>query len=519
MAYLTNNSLDGKSLGASDHDLLRVYTLKVEDHLSDRTFNRFAKAFPTSGHDTLKVTKRRVRSLAGFQPIRYSCCINSCICFVGPYENLTECPNCKEARYGPNEKPRKYYDYLPIIPRLKAQMANSAQAAKMRYRAEFVHEPGVVKDVFDGSHYRSLLDTRVPSSEAHPFFYFSDERDIALGLSTDGFAPFKKRSQTCWPIILFNYNIPPQLRFRKKYCIHVATVPGPKKPWDWDSFCWPLAEELIQLEMGIKAFDAVALSIFLLHAYLILAFGDIPAMALVMRMKGSNGISPCRICEIKGVRFNARIHYVPLRRDKIPGAQPRRYYPSDLPIRTHERLLEQASEVEMAPTNTIREKLSKRYGIKGVPVLSSISAMSFPASFPFDFMHLIWENLIPNLIEFWTGSFKDLDHEGKDYVIESHIWKQIGSTTAACGATIPSAFGARVPDIAAYQSMSAEMYANWTLFIAPIVLRGRFKRPCYYKHFLQLVELLKLCLALEISETMLNRIEEGFRLWVEEYEK
>ena len=34
--------------------------------------------------------------------------------------------------------------------------------------------------------------------------------------------------------------------------------------------------------MGVKAFDAISLSIFLLHAYLILVFGDIPAMALVM---------------------------------------------------------------------------------------------------------------------------------------------------------------------------------------------------------------------------------------------
>jgi hypothetical protein len=67
--------------------------------------------------------------------------------------------------------------------------------------------------------------------------------------------------------------------------------------------------------------------------------------------------------------------------------------------------------------------------------------------------------------------------------------------------------------------MSAEMYANWTLFIAPIVLRGRFKRPRYYKHFMQLVELLKLCLAFEISEAMLDQIDEGFQLWVEDYEK
>jgi hypothetical protein len=120
-------------------------------------------------------------------------------------------------------------------------------------------------------------------------------------------------------------------------------------------------------------------------------------------------------------------------------------------------------------------------------------------------MHLIWENLIPNLIEFWTATFKDLDHAGKDYVIEKHVWEEVGAATAACGATIPSAFGAPVPDIATKRHlMNAEMYANWTLFIAPIVLRGRFKKPRYYKHFMQLVELLKLCLAFEISEVILE---------------
>jgi hypothetical protein len=466
------------------------------------------------------MTKKRVRSLAGFKPVRYGRCINSCVCFIGPYENLTECPNCKEARYRANGKPRKYFDYLPVIPRLQAMSANATHAKKMRYRAEYVHEPGVIKDVFDGSHYQTLLKTVVPAGESNPFFYFSDERDIALGLSTDGFGPFKKRKQTCWPIILFNYNIPPEFRFRKKYCIHVATVPGPKKPWDWDSFCWPLVQELIQLEMGVKAFDAVSLSLFLLHAYLILAFGDIPAMALIMCMKGQNGISPCRICDIKAISFNSKTHYVPLRRDKVPGAQPRRYDPSNLPIRTHDKLLKQASKVEMASTSAKREERAKKYGIKGVPVLSCISSISFPSSFPFDFMHLIWENLIPNLIEFWTATFKDLDHADKDYVIEKHVWEEVGAATAACGATIPSAFGAPVPDIATKRHlMNAEMYSNWMLFIAPIVLRGRFKKPQYYKHFMQLVELLKLCLAFEISEVILNQIDEGFRLWVEKYER
>ena len=55
-----------------------------------------------------------------------------------------------------------------------------------------------------------LLNTIVPSGEDNPFFHFSDECDIALGLLTDGFAPFKKHNKTCWPIILFNYNLPPE---------------------------------------------------------------------------------------------------------------------------------------------------------------------------------------------------------------------------------------------------------------------------------------------------------------------
>ena len=87
-------------------------------------------------------------------------------------------------------------------------------------------------------------------------------------------------------------------------------------------FCWPLVQELIQLELGVKAFDAISQALLLLHAYLILAFVDIPAMALIMHMKGQNGISPCQICNIKGVHFGSHTNYVPLRRHKIPGAAP-----------------------------------------------------------------------------------------------------------------------------------------------------------------------------------------------------
>ena len=169
-------------------------------------------------------------------------------------------------------------------------------------------------------------------------------------------------------------------------------------------------------------------------------------------------------------------------------------------------------EVQLALNDTTHERLAKEYGIKGRSILASIPSISFPESFPFNFMHLIWENLIPNFICFWTGEFKELDHEDADYVITLHVWNTIGKEMAACGSTIPSAFGAQVPNIATHQmQMSAEMWSNWTLSITPIVLKGRFKEGKYYKHFMRLVKLLNLCLQFKISEEMLDQINKGFR--------
>ena len=74
----------------------------------------------------------------------------------------------------------------------------------------------------------------------------------------DGFGPFKWRNKTAWPLIIFNYNIPPKERFQKKHIISLGTIPGPKKPADMDSFLWPVVQELLQLEIGVSAFDPIA---------------------------------------------------------------------------------------------------------------------------------------------------------------------------------------------------------------------------------------------------------------------
>lgn len=403
-------------------------------------------------------------------------------------------------------------------------LSNRTQATKMRYRSEHQHDPKKMTDIFDGEYYQSLLTRPISEDQQLPRWFFSDARDIALGLSTDGFGPFKHRTKTCWPVILFNYNLPPEERFLHDNVISVGTIPGPNKPCDADSFLWPLILELIQLEAGVTAFDVLSQLIFLLHAFLIIAFGDIPAISLITHMKGHNGILPCRMCEIKGIRqpgSRASTHYVPLNRERFPqNLQVVRYDPSNLPMRTHENLMSQAREVQSARTKTQSKELAKKYGIKGVPLLSSLSSISFPTSFPYDFMHLIWANLIPNLILLWTGNFKDLDDEEEDYVLGRTVWKSIGAGTVAAGKTMPAAFGARIPDISFEKSyMTCKARSIWTLYLAPVLLKGRFKKDRYYKHFIKLVQLLTLCLEYEITEDQINELEEGFREWVQRYEK
>jgi hypothetical protein len=109
------------------------------------------------------------------------------------------------------------------------------------------------------------------NGKTYPHRYFSDHRDIALGLSLDGFAPFKRRSNSAWPVILFNYNLPPDLRTHLDHILCYGIIPGPKSVKDVDSFLVPLYEELAELSEGVDGvLDLTAKEFFVLRAYLIL---------------------------------------------------------------------------------------------------------------------------------------------------------------------------------------------------------------------------------------------------------
>lgn len=454
------------------------------------------------------------------------------MCYTGPYALETECRICHTPRYGANGRARKHFTYLPLIPRLKAMTASKAVASKMTYRAT-VRTPieGEISDFVDSKRYKRLCRERVVIDDRTlPHKFFQDGRDVAFGLSTDGFAPFRRRKTTCWPLILFNYNLPPEIRFHFRHIISLGVIPGPKKPSDIDSFLWPLVQEFIDLAAGVTAFDALSESMFVLRAYLILVFGDIPAVSLLMKVKGHNGFSPCRVCKITAVRAPgsdaATTLYVPLDRSRHPQvlSDPtavRVFDARKLPLRTHKEMLTMAEEVQMARSGAVRERLAKQYGIKGIPILSRLSSLSLSKSFPYGFMHLLWENAIKNLVSLWTGEFKGLEVGSGSYEFEKSVWEAIGAATAAAGSTIPSCYAsARPPNVASNRTATtADSWSFWTLFLGPVLLRRRFAHQKYYDHFIDLVVLLHICLQFTITSDDVVRLREGFASWVEKYEQ
>ena len=175
----------------------------------------------------------------------------------------------------------------------------------------------------------------------------------------------------------------------------------------------------------------------MLQAYLILLFGNMPAISKLLMMKGHNGHCLCRYCEIRRVWIpGEKVNYFPLYlKDKT-------YDPHSLPRQHHHWFIEQAKKVIVAETVTESDQLSRKYGIKGLPGLFLLGLVWFLASFPFNFMHLIFENLAPNLIQHYTSNFKGLDAGIETYELPKNVWEAITDATAQSGDTIPSNFSA-----------------------------------------------------------------------------
>ena len=86
-------------------------------------------------------------------------------------------------------------------------------------------------------------------------------------------------------------------------------------------------------------------------------------------------------------------------------------------------------------------------------------------------MHLIYENLLKNLISLWTG----LDEGSGSYEFNPKVWEAIGAASAAAGSTVPGAFGARPWNVTDDKTTcTADMWSFWMLYLSPVLLNRKF---------------------------------------------
>ncbi|KDQ49559.1 hypothetical protein JAAARDRAFT_200773 [Jaapia argillacea MUCL 33604] len=135
-------------------------------------------------------------------------------------------------------------------------------------------------------------------------------------------------------------------------------------------------------------------------------------------------------------------------------------------------------------------------------------------------MHLFLENNGPNLVDLWTGRFKGLDTGREEYELAPHIWEEVGRETAEAVKDIPSVFVRALSNITTDRSgFTAESWAFWLTYLAPILLENRFSDPKYHQHLCELAEIMKTCVQFEITDDELNDLEKCIISWVEDYER
>ncbi|XP_058726059.1 uncharacterized protein LOC131597373 [Vicia villosa] len=161
----------------------------------------------------------------------------------------------------------------------------------MRWHAEERSKDGKLRHPVDGKAWKDF-------DELHPDFS-SKPRNVRLGLTSDGFNPFRTMSlsHSTWPVLMMVYNTPPWLSMKPKYTMLSLLILGPKSPGnDIDVYLQPLIEELKESwESGIETYDSSMNQTFQMRAALLWTISDYPAYAMLSRWS-TKGKLACACC-------------------------------------------------------------------------------------------------------------------------------------------------------------------------------------------------------------------------------
>ncbi|KAJ9111247.1 hypothetical protein QFC22_006547 [Naganishia vaughanmartiniae] len=427
--------------------------------------------------------------------IKYiDCCINGCRAFTRSYSKDTG-------------KARKQFLYFSPVNRLRAQSENKATSERLKYPQIRQVDPYKYQDIWEGDHIKNLKEKSITwggKEVAGAGRYFEDDTQLALGLATDGLPCWKRSTRD-------------ELADRKL---------------DMDSFLWPLIEDLRKLATaGVKArrWEGGRLVDYLMRAHLIVISGDMPAISKLMNFKSIGAIFPCRWCKMRAIRpGEAGQEYGKYYLTTKTANDTNNVKYNALPLRTHQEIMRDVEAIRSCRTKASQEILKKEKGINDQSVLSLVGSINFPWSFSADVMHILYENIMKELLGLWDGTYKASmitgtadgrlgQVPGERYVVSQAHWNQMDKEVSSSNATVPAEMARRLGSISKRGYWTAETYSYFLAHLGPIVMRGRLSKV-YYDHFVDLSRITNIICKLEITNDEIAEIRSGLVEWVTQFE-
>jgi hypothetical protein len=377
------------------------------------------------------------------KPVNFDCCADGCVAFTGRLLSAASCPSCGKGRYNVDGQPNYWFQYIPLIPRLRLQYSNAKRSQGLSsHRASFdpaQPDSGHRNDVLDGDWFRQCWDDG----------YFHDNRDLALRLTLDGIGVVKhpKKRQLITPVVLYLLNLHPSIRENASNALVTHLIPGGFSKDFMDTWLHPLVEELLQLHDGVPTYDGASRREFTLRAHLILVTGDGPAIADVMGTKSpGKSKQSCRLCPFTGTQGRGRKYYYP--------------NGDDLQPMLHVDMRAQIEQLDRRrPTHGSQQQYNNARRDTGVTcrsILLDLPTLHFPRSFPIDTMHSMNHNIPKSMFRLWKATrYPQAGQENRyPWVIPDADWDMIDQSMLASRATVPTHVGTA--------PRSTGSFGNWT---------------------------------------------------------
>lgn len=312
---------------------------------------------------------------------------------------------------------------------------------------------------------QNILDTLISCG-------FDLPKEVKLSINIDGI-PIECGGGQFWPILcsIENSSFSP---------MPIGIYHGKKKPGgvgnyvSTDEFLRTFIDECVSLYEDGYSYGTYRSTI-KIHNFI----NDIPASALVKKIKGHTGYNSCHRCDVIGeTQENSAV-----------------YFPKFGNRRTND---------------SFRNQLQPEHH-NGESIITRLIYLDMVKDFPIDYMHLICLGVVKKILVFWTVS-PTANKKGK---LSSIQMLTINKELEQMIPYFPSEFNRKHLDFSKVSSWKATQFRSFLLYVGVVVLKGNIDEGIY-NHFLLLHYATTICLSNK-NLKFLNTAEVMYRDFINQF--